>query len=856
MSRPYVDLAIPISVDRLFTYTVPNEFGEMLQQGMRVVAPFGDRTVTGFVVDFPQSTKVVKLKSILDVLDTEPAVSGELLDLSRWVAEYYSAPWGEVLKAILVRGSVPAGRRIVELIENPAGMDGATKKQSAILKELSRSGGLSLRQLQKKVGVKSVYHSVNALARRCIVKIRDEMPSRTPGPKRERGIVIDEAALATWRMWLETPAEQPSSRRSAGNVSLLRHLVTAELPGRFVPLTQLLKTTGATLSGIRSLQAKNVLTIAEREVIRTPGYENYPSALGATDITLNERQRTALECIVEAIASNRFHPFLLLGVTGSGKTQVYIEAIGEVLRRGKSAIVLVPEISLTPQIVRRFAFHFGDRVAVFHSRMSAGERFDAWRLAAEGRCSVVIGPRSAVFAPLKHLGLIVVDEEQEASYKQYDQLPRYHARDVAIMRASSAGAVVILGSATPSLESYSNAENGKYTLLELPERVDQAKLPKIEIVDVAAERRKKFELFREERRAAFKRDRAAAREAKVSFDAGSISDLLREKILDRLSRKEGIILLQNRRGFSPYLECAECGHVEMCEHCSISLTYHRTQRHLRCHYCGTIRMPPAECPACRSSELRYHGFGTQRVEEELDALFPEASVIRMDLDTTTGRGSHDRMLRKFSEGEADILLGTQMVAKGLDFSRVTLVGVISADTQMLLPDFRAAERTFQLLTQVAGRAGRSALPGEVVIQTSQPDHYGLRHVLTHDVKGFYAEELAIRKELNYPPFSRLILIECKGQKEEEVIAHASHVADLLKASRSRLSILGPAPASIARIRGFYRWHILLKSAKSTDPAGGALRGLLARTVAQYRSSPMGKKKSVTLTIDTDPIGMM
>jgi primosomal protein N' (replication factor Y) len=422
---------------------------------------------------------------------------------------------------------------------------------------------------------------------------------------------------------------------------------------------------------------------------------------------------------------------------------------------------------------------------------------------------------------------------------------------VAIVRARGVGAVVLLGTATPSLESYANVEAGKYALLELPERVDDASLPAIMVVDMTEERKRKFELFRQSRKEEFIAGREAAKANKRSFDFGPISDLLAEHITDRLERKEGIILLQNRRGFAPFVECPDCGYVAMCDRCNISLTYHMAQEHLRCHYCGNVKPPPELCPDCRSSDIRYRGFGTQRVEEELQRLYPEARILRMDLDTTTGRGSHDRILRKFSEGEADILLGTQMVAKGLDFSRVTLVGVISADTQMLLPDFRSAERTFQLLTQVAGRAGRSALAGEVVIQTCQPGHYALRHVLMHDFKAFYREEIQVRRELHYPPFSRLVLVEFRAAVEEEAIREANAFARRMKTDPHWI-MLGPASAAIQKIKGNYRWHILLKSLKETDPSGQRLHEALRRAVQPGK----GGRGSVKVVVDVDPAGMM
>ncbi|TAK56668.1 MAG: primosomal protein N', partial [Bacteroidetes bacterium] len=619
---------------------------------------------------------------------------------------------------------------------------------------------------------------------------------------------------------------------------------------------QFLKSARVSSSTIQTMKKKGLLSLQKREVARTHEYEPYDAALGAQNIILNPHQQHAVETVIDAVKKNEFRAFLLHGVTGSGKTQVYIEIIRKALNDGKTAIVLVPEISLTPQIVRRFKAHFGEKVIALHSKMSAGERFDAWRYTKEGKYSIVIGPRSALFAPLKHLGLIVVDEEHEPSFKQFDKTPRYHGRDAALIRGKHAGAVVVLGSATPSFESYSNAMTGKYTLLELPERVDNAKLPPIEIVDMLQERRKKYQEFRAQRKAEYEADPVKAKEEKKKFEGSSVSDLLKTEIEKRLAKKEGIILLQNRRGFAPYIECADCGYVAMCKNCNISLTYHFTRKHLRCHYCGAVEKPPDFCPLCKSVDLSMRGFGTQRVEQELKALFPKTKMIRMDMDTTTRKGSHDAMLRKFAEGEADILLGTQMVAKGLDFSRVTLVGVISADTQMLLPDFRATERTFQLLTQVAGRSGRGELAGEVVIQTSHPQHECLRHVLLHDFKSFYEEELKQREELHYPPFSRLMLIEFKGKHEDLTMNVADAFRAILKKYGHTFIVLGPSPAAIQKIKNYYRWQLIIKALKSEDPSGHIAHTAVERTLHEYRGTAQGKSKSVIITVDMDPVGMM
>jgi primosomal protein N' (replication factor Y) len=845
MQDLYVNLAIPLAVDTVFTYSVPPQLRREAQRGVRVVAPFGRRSVIGFVLSLSRTRPdLPHLKEIQEILDPEPLIPEELLKLAEWMAEYYLAPPGEVLKSFLVQGSMRPARRVAEALPSErADSVSLTPVQSELLAEIRRRRQVSLRHLRKRFGMKSLSAPLNELARLGLVALREENTSAGIRPKVEQVIQRGDRQVAAWREWL---AREEHSGKAARQAACLRELIAWPGGEGAVPLGELLKKSGAPLSSVRALVRKEILTLTQREEIRTSGLKPEDDWEDHRPITLNSAQEKALATVADALRRAIFAPFLLHGVTGSGKTQVYIEAIRKTLDLGKTAILLVPEIALTPQIVRRFMRHFPGQIALLHSRMSAGERFDAWRMAREGRAALVIGPRSAIFAPLKNVGLIVVDEEQEGSYKQSDQTPRYHARDVAIMRAYLSNAAVILGSATPSLESYTNATAGKYTILELAERVDGAQLPSIRVIDMTEERKKEYELFLAGLKSGGKR----------KFEIGPISGLLMEKILDRLTRKEGIILLQNRRGYSPFIECPECGHVPSCEQCNISLTYHLTQKHLRCHYCGAVKKPPETCSECGSREINYRGFGTQRVEAELKKHFPGARVARMDLDTTSARGSHDALLRQFGTGMSDILLGTQMVAKGLDFPRVTLVGVISADTQMLLPDFRSAERTFQMLTQVAGRAGRSTLSGEVVIQTCQPRHYGLRHVLAHNFRAFYEEELALRRELDYPPFSRLVLIEFKGRNEDEVLRHATAFRAALAPKRARMKILGPAPAALAKLRGLHRWHIVLKGLKADDPSGELMHKALHAAMGAYRESPLGKKTTVRITIDVDPVGMM
>jgi primosomal protein N' (replication factor Y) (superfamily II helicase) len=592
-------------------------------------------------------------------------------------------------------------------------------------------------------------------------------------------------------------------------------------------LADVLDQAGAGHGTIRSLRDRGMVHVELGEPPLPDGGENG----GA--ITLDRfhpTQRSAAEALRDAIDRARYHTFLLHGVTGSGKTEVYIDALSRVIQAGKTGIVLVPEIALTPQTVRRFRSQFGSGVAVLHSRLSSGNRFDTWRRVRRGDFKVVIGPRSAVMAPVPDVGLIVVDEEHEASYKQFEPAPRYNARDVAVMRAASAGAVCVLGSATPSLESYFNATSGKYTLLSMPDRVPvaegrSARLPTVRVVDMLG-------------------DRTPDRPHPI------ISRALESSISDRLERGEQTILLQNRRGFSPVLSCDTCGHVPECPDCSVSLTWHKAHRELRCHYCGRGIRKQEACPSCGRGTMEAVGAGTQRVEEELERLFPSVRLLRMDLDTTTRKDSHDRILQAFGAGDADILVGTQMVAKGLDFANVTLVGVVDADAGLLFPDFRADERTFQLLTQVAGRAGRSALPGEVVFQTRNSRHPIIRLARRHDYLRFAEAALSSRQALNYPPFARAVRIEFRGPEEAGVRRLSDRFAKVFRTVDSGMELVGPAPAFIARVRRLWRYLALLKVPRTLAPA--RVRALLEWAKAESGPVPRGYR----INVDVDPMGLL
>lgn len=588
--------------------------------------------------------------------------------------------------------------------------------------------------------------------------------------------------------------------------------------GGALPSATLLKTSGAPRSSLSALQKKGLVLLSREE--RPDGREE--EILPTRPLRLNEEQSIALKRIREEIEKESFRVFLLHGITGSGKTEIYLQATSTVLKKGKGAIILVPEISLTPQTGERFQARFGDRVVIIHSAQSPGERYRAWMKAASGRARIVLGPRSAVFAPIKELGLIVVDEEHETSYKQSALRPFYHARDVAVMRGKLESCPVILGSATPSVESYYNQAKGKYTLLSLRSRPEEAVLPVVKIVDMRGER---------------ERHRAA-----VSF-----SDILLMEMKKNLGAGRQTILFLNRRGFFTVLVCRECGYVARCPHCSISLTYHKRARRQVCHLCGYTASPPRRCPVCQSKDLVFTGRGTQRIEEQIKKIFPAARVRRMDTDTVGARDSHRTILEEFKAGRIDILVGTQMIAKGLDFPNVTLVGIIMADTALSLADFRATEYTFQILTQVAGRAGRGELKGRVVLQTYSPRHPALLAAVHQEYGPFFEKEMRAREELGYPPTNHFISLTVLSRNEDKSLRVCEHLARLLRPHLTGGDeILGPAPPSINRIRGRYRWQLLLK----THGVVSTLRAL------NHVLPGLGKDRDVKIEVDVDPISML
>jgi primosomal protein N' (replication factor Y) (superfamily II helicase) len=802
-------------IDQAMTYRVPDDLlqsdteGEAIERGSRVLVPLGPRWATGVVVDFHDHTEIDNVRAIGMRLDPYAALPEGLLKTCEWIAGYYLCSLSEVLGAALPAGiHTQSGQRIA-LGTPPADRSALDKRQRAILECVEEAGPLSVKQLERRVGPK-IRSTIHGMCRSGILTSVQEMSKPRTAVKKERYVqLVPEDPR--W-MEVELPAIEKRAPKQAQCLTLLHH-AGGTLPSRD------LSAQGIDSAIVRRLVDRKILKVTQREIRRDPYASETPEQ--PEDVIPTAQQAAALEEILADTEVPRYRTHLVNGVTGSGKTLIYIKAVERALEQGRGAIVLIPEISLTPQTVGRFRAHFGDRVAVLHSGLNEGERYDAWRDLREGRKQIVVGARSAVFAPIPNLGVIVVDEEHDGSYKQDNPAPRYNARDVAVVRAQTEGVPVILGSATPSLESYRNASAEKFNLIKLDQRVDARPMPTVTVVD-------------------------------MRHESGLFSTSLHEKILERLERKELIILLQNRRGYAPYIQCGGCGDALQCASCHVSLTLHGSgaRGRLICHYCGHSQQMPRACPSCQEEKLKLLGLGTQKVEEVLSRQYPDARVLRMDVDATSKKGSHAKILNAFGRGEADILLGTQMVAKGLDFPGVTLVGVISADTGLNLPDFRAGERTFQLLTQVSGRAGRGERPGEVVVQTYKPEEDAIRFAREHDFEAFAESEDPLREQTGFPPFSRLALFLFKGMSESDVAQRAGHCADILRTTGiTGVDVLGPVQAPLSRLQGRYRWHVILRS-----PSHQALNRTIRYGLEQFGGR--GTRGAVTIDVDVDPISML
>lgn len=780
-------------IDRTFDYTVPERLQAVVQRGIRVVVPFGPRKIQGFILAIKDESSVKKLKPIEEVVDIEPVLNEELMSLSEWLTEqtlcYRISALQVMLPAAmkakynkffhLLKSDIPD--HIRSLFEKESPLSWKTADEHHALKDLQEL------IKQRKVEMKYVVKQSGNVKKKRFVELngqykRDDIPSNAKKQK----VIMEHL-------------EQNEGKMSVAELKVAANTTSAV---------------------IKTMIDKGYLIESFSEQYRDPFAER--TFEKTEHFTLTADQKTAITPILEKVNRYEHQTFLLHGVTGSGKTEIYLQTIDQVLKQNRQAIMLVPEISLTPQMVQRFKGRFGDQVAVMHSGLSAGEKYDEWRRIHRGEVNVVVGARSAIFAPFKKLGVIIIDEEHETSYKQEDS-PRYHARDVAIERSKRHGCPVILGSATPSLESFARAKKGNYQLLELEYRMNQQDLPEVKVIDMREE-------LRDGNRSMFSRD-------------------LLVEIEKRIERKEQIVLFLNRRGYSSFIMCRDCGTVMQCPHCEVSLTYHRSKESMKCHYCGHEEYVPNTCPECESEHIRYFGTGTQKVEEELFKLMPHVRTIRMDVDTTSKKGSHERLLNAFGRGEADILLGTQMIAKGLDFPNITLVGVLSADTMLHLPDFRASEKTFQLLTQVSGRAGRHEKPGEVIIQTYTPEHFSIELARSQNYEWFYQKEMMMRKTAQYPPFYYISLITLSHENVNKAAGVCNEIADILKARLSDQSIiLGPVASPIARIQDKYRYQCIIKYKHEPE-----LKNLLKKILDQYSDTG---KDAVSINIDVQPYIMM
>ncbi len=808
----YAEVAVNSPGSRsTFCYAIPP--GLNISAGQAVWVPFGSRVIQGIVLRLSDEPSVEETKEIAGIVTDFPLLSPIQIKLAQWISEHYFAPLFDALALMLPPGFERRAITCFQLTDSQVDLP-LTPEQRQILHIMRREGKTSLAELEKAIGKRKAKQITDQLLDRQLIAKTLELEKAKIKPK-----TLPYIKLIADREEIEAEKARLDKSRAYKQAELLEFLTGQTQP---ISISELRKRLNSSLATIKALESRHLVSVERLRVRRDP--LSHLSLTTSPAPILTSSQQTAWESIQDVIVkearqSSSPPVFLLFGVTGSGKTEIYLRALAQVIAAGKRGICLIPEIALTQQTVERFADRFPGRVAVLHSGLSLGEQFDEWQWIVEGNCDVVIGPRSALFAPLANLGLIIIDEEHEWTYKQEDKSPRYHARDVAIELAQLSDAVVILGSATPDIGSFHKAQQGEYYLVELKERITPrgySPLPEVSIVDL-----------REELKA-----------GNTSLFSRSLLAAMKET----LAQGEQIILFLNRRGTATFVRCRNCGFVFRCPRCSIALTYHSAEKRLICHRCRYSVPAPQSCPRCSRRYLRFLGIGTQRVEEEIRHFFPEARLLRWDRDVITRRYAHEELLKNFRDHKADVLIGTQMIAKGLDLPQVTLAGIISADTGLNFPDFRSSERTFQLLCQVAGRAGRGVKAGKVIIQTYSPDNYIIEAAARHDYLGFYYKEIDYRRRYNYPPFSQLVRLVYSHTNEELCRCEAERVHRLILDERARedmidFNVIGPVPAFAFRARGRYRWQLFLRGPDST------------RMLSRF-TLPRG------WTIDVDPVGMV
>lgn len=802
MKLYYYDIALPINISQLFTYSSPL----ILKRGSRVIVNFRNQIYTGIIwdnIDLNDLSKEIQYKQILEVIDIIPLIDIDLLDLSQWISKYYLTSIGMAFFSMLPAGLNITLQQKARIIKHGF-LEDSDGNAEIIITNLSSIQWTSIDDLKNNDKINRLYFWLEKLEGAGIIEVY-----RTYDLRIKNKVVNFIVKTDIQEIPLLTKKQNQLYQRINTNTEAL-------------PLSEI--ALDFSYSIVKALRNKGIINIEPREVLQDNLFKS--QKVEKKSIQFTNEQKIALDVIKESIAQNEFQTFLLFGITGSGKTEVYIESIRDILHQKKTALMLVPEISLTPQMVEKFYNVFGETIAVLHSHLNEREKLNEWRKINSGRCKIVIGARSAIFAPLKNIGIIIVDEEHETSYKQ-DKAPRYNGRDIAIVRGKFHNAVVILGSATPSLESWANANSGKYELLTLTKRPCDYLLPSVKIIDMCLEKEQEKK------------------------ENNLLSEILKEKIKDRLDKKEQIILFLNRRGHSSFLQCITCGKLYKCPNCEISYKYHSYDSSLVCHYCGHKIRLPRKCDDCGSYLFSFGSAGTQQAEIYLQTIFPTARILRMDADTTHKKNSYDSMFERMRNGNIDILLGTQMIAKGLDFPNVTLVGVLSADVSLNIPDFRASERVFQLLTQVAGRAGRGEKAGEVLIQTYNPEHYAIKLAKTQNYVRFAEIEILNRKELSYPPFTKLVRFLFLSKNEKKLLVEIDkYKAIINKISRSFKSedviVLGPIPAPFNKLKEKFRVHVIVKS--KTISNRSKFISMMVTNISLH--------SSIRMTIDVDPNSLL
>jgi len=808
----FSDIALPLPLDQAFTYRIPE--GMEPQVGARVLVPFRQQRMSGIVTELHDRKPTAQTKNVISVLDAAPVLDEQLLKLGKWISDYYLAPLGEVFRTMLplaaefkrvITYRIAAQGQLALHLAGTSGSSARSRKTPAdqlvevrVLESLAE--GEAIKEAALRSATRASMSVLNGMVRKKWI-VREDLSGANHAARTVKIAILTtgEGKLnANQKLLLDTLA-------GAGGRLAVETLQTLEIPR----------------STLNTLVKRGLIEIIEEAAELTRSrLKARPSPF---NFQFNPRQQAALRKITEAVIARKFSGMLLHGVTGSGKTAVYLAAMRAALEAGRSSILLVPEIGLTPAVAADLHQVFADEVAILHSALSDKERAEQWHRIKRGEARVVVGTRSAVFAPVTDLALIIVDEEQDSSYKQ-EETPRYHARDVAVVRAKLANATVVLGSATPSLESYYNAKNNKYLLLEMPDRIEKRPLPEVEIIDMRQE-------FQE------------------SGHEQVISHKLAAEIKDRLERKEQVMVLLNRRGYSPLALCRSCGKSLECNNCAIALTHHKRSRRMECHYCGYTAAVPKVCVHCGSEYVYFIGTGSEKLEELLHGMFPQARIARLDRDTVRGREDFECALNALNEGDLDVLVGTQMIAKGHDIHGVTLVGVVGADAALGFPDFRAAERTFQLLTQVAGRAGRGQFPGKVILQTYFPDHYAVQYAAQHDFAGFYDKELRFRSWMHYPPYSSVANVLIRSTKLDEALQWSGTLGKWFDKTRHEgVRVLGPAAAPIMRLKQDYRYHFVLKS-PSREKLNVTLRAMLAHAISQ-------KIPRTQVIVDVDAVWLM